>query len=202
MNLDLFNNGVHSIYHSLLEIKSAEEQIETNKSFDHDDHIIHWKDSSGNTSFYLEGYNKPPISYGYKFVILNLIQGIELVLKAFLHDKTDRGIFRGKNGYTINLHDAIENTLSVKTELLSEEERNLLIRSSDIRNEMQHYEFRYDLDEIRELGKRLYFLASKVVLGLFEVDIKKYFEFDQWTDEEDVVVDVIKNLKTGFYTSG
>ena len=202
MKLELLNNGLHSIYHALEEIDKAETPIVASREFDSDNHMIHWKDGSGNLSFYLEGYSKPPPVYGYKFAVLNLIQGLELVLKSYLHDKTDISIFRGNKGHTINLHEAVKNVVEINAGIFNPQERALIEASSDIRNEMQHYEFIYEASEIRQLTRELYFLVAKIVKSLFDIELYKHFEFNQWTESDDRVTDIIRNLKLRLYHEG
>jgi hypothetical protein len=202
MKLELLNNGLHSIYHALEEIDKAESSIVTGREFDSDDHMIHWRDSSGNLSFYLEGYSKPPPVYSYKFAILNLIQGLELVLKSYLHERTAISIFRGNKGHTINLHEAVKNVVEINPDIFNAQERLLIEASSDIRNEMQHYEFVYELTDISRLTRELYFLAAKAVKRLFNLDLYKHFEFNQWTETDDKVADIIKNLNARLHHEG
>jgi hypothetical protein len=195
MKLELLNNGLHSIYHALQEIDNAELPTESSRDFDPDDHMIHWKDSLGNLSFYLEGYSKPPPAYGYKFAVLNLIQGLELILKSYLHEKANISIFKGNKGYTINLHEAVEKVVKINPSIFNPQEKLLIEASSDIRNKMQHYEFVYEVAEIKKLTSELYFLISKIVQLLFELNLYKHFEFNQWTESTDRIVNVINNLK-------
>ena len=202
MKLELLNNGLHSIYHALEEIDKAESPIVSSREFDSDDHMIHWRNSNGSLSFYLEGYSKPPPVYGYKFAVLNLIQGLELILKSYLHEKTDVSIFRGNKGQTINLHEAVKNVVTINADIFNRQERILIEASSDIRNEMQHYEFVYEVSKIKKLTIELYYLVAKVVKSLFDLDLYKHFEFNQWTESDDRVVDIIRNLKLRLYHEG
>ena len=202
MQLALFNNGLHSIYHALEEIDKAESPVQTHREFDAVDHVIHWQDSQGRLSFYLEGYSKPPPVYCYKFAVLNLIHGLELVLKSYLHEKTNISIFRGSNGYTISLHKAVKNVVEINLDLFNSEEKALIVAASDIRNKMQHYEFMYELSEIRKLTRELYFLVAKIIKAFFDIELYKYFEFNQWTETDDRVADIIQNLKLSQHHEG
>ena len=126
MKLELLNNGLHSIYHALQEIDNAEFPTASSREFDSDSHLIHWNDSNGNLSFYLEGYSKPPPAYGYKFAVLNLIQGLELILKAYLHEKANVSIFKGNKGHTINLHEALEKVINTNPTIFNPQEKLLI----------------------------------------------------------------------------
>ena len=195
MQLALFNNGLHSIYHALEEIDKAESSVQTHREFDAVNHVIHWKDSQGRLSFYLEGYSKPPPIYCYKFAVLNLIQGLELVLKSYLYEKANISIFRGSNGHTISLHEAVKKVVQINSDLFSSEEKALILAASVIRNKMQHYEFIFELLEIRKLTRELYFIVAKIIKSFFDIELYKYFEFNQWTETDDRVADIIQNLK-------
>jgi hypothetical protein len=199
MKLELFNNAMHSIYHALEQISIAERILQSDKEFDHEDHMVHWKNESGNTSFFLEGYSKPTPIYRYKFVVLNLILGLELVLKSYIQEKTSSSIFKGKNGYTINLHEALKITLGLNSSLLSESEKTLIENASNLRNQMQHYEFSYELSELRRLSRELYLVISKIANSLFSIDLVKYFEYDHWSENEDPIYEIIKNVRNGAY---
>lgn len=201
MKLELFNNAIHSIYHALEEIKYAESYVEEDKEFDHDSHIVSWKNDKGQESFYLDGYSKPPPIYGYKFVILNLIQGLELVLKSYLHERTDKSIFEGNNGYTINLREAIKSTLEINPIMLNKDEESLVQSSSFLRNQIQHYQFTYEIEAIRNMARSLFLLISKIVSFLFDIKLREYFEFDHWKNGEDQIVDVIRSINWSLYNN-
>jgi hypothetical protein len=199
MKLELFNNAMHSIYHALEQLSIAEKNLQSSKVFDHEQHMVHWKNENGNTSFFLEGYSKPTPIYRYKFVVLNLILGLELVLKSYIQEKTLSSIFKGKNGYTINLHEALKTTLNLNASILSESEKTLIESASDLRNQMQHYEFSYEISELRKLSRDLYLVISKITHSLYSIELLEYFEFDHWSEQEDPIYEVIKNLRRGLY---
>ena len=60
---------------------------------------------------------------------------------------------------------------------------------------MQHYEFLYKETEIKKLTSELYFLVSKTVQLLFDINLYKHFEFNQWTESTDTIINVINMLK-------
>ena len=194
MQLALLDNGLHSIYHALEEMDKAESSFQTHREFDAVNHMIHWNDSRGRLSFHIDGYGKPPPIYCYKFAVLNLIQGLELVLKSYLHEKANISIFRGSKGDTISLHDAVIKVVAINSDLFSFEEKDIILAASVIRNKIQHYEFIFELLEIRKLIRELYFIVAKIIKTFFDIELYKYFEFNQWTETDDRVADVIRNL--------
>ena len=188
-----------SVYDALSHIQIAESYPYSEREFDSDSHTVEWKNEGGHICFYIEGYSKPPKSYHYKFAILSLIQGIELLLKSFVSTHRHESLFKGKERKTINLHEALKISLSIQPGIFSEDQRMLIVRAVDIRNEMQHYQFSHTLNEVREISRELFIVILKFAKDSHGIDVAKHFEFDQWTDREDPVYKVIVNLKMNLY---
>ena len=199
LKLSLFNNAIHSLYHALEMIDHAESADDSDREFDAEDHLISWRNERVHLSFYLEGYSRPPRVYGYKFVILSLIQTIELLLKAHLHDNMGLDIFLADGQRTITLGAALRRILDADPILLNQKQRALIKKAATVRNEIQHYEFDYDLESARDLSRQLFTVISHFLNSIFDINVDRYFEFDQWCDDEDPIAVVIRNLRLGVY---
>jgi hypothetical protein len=194
IQLNLFNNSMHCLYHSLKQIDAAECQDLEKKQFDHEEHIVTSINEDGKECFYIEGYAKPPNAYLYSFAISQMIQSLELLLKYILHKENKSSIFQGKKGHTITISNAIFQFLKSHPECLNENQSAFLLSAADIRNSIQHYEFHYTHDEAIELSGNLLAVICSICKKLLNINIVEYFSFNHWTDDFDTVGDTAKGL--------
>ncbi len=81
IKLNLRQNALHSLYHAIEHLGMVEDCPEpTDRLFDPDTDSIEWRGKDGATIFYCGNFVRPPPTYNYKFAILHLIQGLELLV--------------------------------------------------------------------------------------------------------------------------
>jgi hypothetical protein len=129
-----------------------------------------------------------PAEYNLKFALLHLIQSCELLLKAHLVEtRGPDSILDSKAGRTITLTKALTIVGSSIKRLLTTKEFDLLLRAKDLRNQMQHSEFAYQSDHLRQICTDFLVICSFFSQRLFGVNVVAELMYDPWTDSEDPV---------------
>jgi hypothetical protein len=196
IKLNLFQNAMHSLYHSLEHVGAAEHEYNKDRSFDHDEHLISWKHKDGGESFYVgKDYTKPPSNYNYKYAILHSIQALELLLKHFISQRSPDAIFTSeKRDKTISLAKALEEALKIDSTLFTHSQRALILQAKNIRNTIEHYEFHCSTYSARAMVADFITVIADLAYRVFEIKLIEYFSFDQWRDDEDPIKDIIGDL--------
>ncbi|ENM5752261.1 hypothetical protein V4V53_004097 [Vibrio mimicus] len=194
MKLDLFNNSMHSFYHALREVDAANrKELDTLKRYDAEQNVVEWTNQKGNLCFYLDGFERPPNSYNYKFAVLNLIQAIELLCKAYLQD-SGTSIFN-KKGRTITMSDCVNKTLLLNPSIFSVDDKSFIQNASELRNTIQHFQLDSTESEISTITNRLIHIFDSLLSCLFDIDIVEYFEFDHWSDDFEPLVRILRDSR-------
>lgn len=197
LKLNLKNNALHTLYHAVEHLISArrDTEKEVDRLFHPDTHIIEWKNKSGHLSFYVEGYNKPPARYEYKFALLHLIQASELLMKAHIAEINEAEIFSSpKKTRTIGMRECTKKIASYYPDLLTPGQVSLLFRSKDIRNEIEHFRFDYKESDVKSMCHDLLAIAGLFSMKFYKISLAREFSFDPWRDDTDPVGTYLEHL--------
>lgn len=201
IKLNLKQNALHSLYHAIEHLGMVEDYFEpTDRFFDPDSHSLEWKEENGATIFYCGNFVRPPSNYNYKFVILHLIQGLELLVKSYIESKEPDAIFKDKKKKkTISLREGLPKLLSLDPGLLNIQQITLIQQANDIRNTIEHYEFSYATKEARNIALEFLSISNYLAYKFFDINLAEEFSYDPWNNKEDPVGFILEGL---FYKIG
>jgi len=197
IKLNLKQNAFHSLYHAIEHLGMAQQDCSepTDRLFDPDTHSLEWRGKDGSTIFYSGAFIRPPFTYNYKFVILHLIQGLELLIKAYIESKEPDSIYRDKKKKnTISLREGLPKLLNLEPYLLNVQQITLIQQANDIRNAIEHYEFSYATKEARNIALEFLSISNYLAYKLFEINLAEEFSYDPWTDDYDPVGGILEGL--------
>lgn len=197
VKLNLRQNALHTLHHAVEHLYAADRDSteRASRSFDHEDHVVEWRDEKGRRSFSASEFTRPPASYSLKFALLHLIQASELLLKSYVQATDPRAIFvRSGSRKTIGLREALHFVVEKNPGLLSPEELSLLLQAKDLRNEIEHYEFHFGEGNLHQICTDFLALCSLLCEKLLRVSIIDAFSWDYMRDHPDPVADYIGGI--------
>ena len=197
MRLNLVQNALHTIQHAVEHLNWSTQGTDTGRLFDDKSHAVEWRDKSGTLCFYVPEleFTRPPAAYNLKVALLHLIQGSELLLKAYLEKHEPAAFFpRRGSKVTINLKKALDVTISRNPQLFTPAQHKLLLESKDLRNEIEHYKF--DVGEEKIQGLCIDFLALAVLLAqkLLSINLIECFSWDYLYDRPEPTADYVAEI--------
>jgi len=139
----------------------------------------------GIISFYMdELYYIPPKYYELKFSILHFIHGIELLLLDIVKSNNEYAIFKSKESKkTINFWDALNKTIKIIPDLLSDTQIESLKTCKELRNNLEHFEIQSNYDELYKYSSQLLSIINCIFQIYLNLNLVKFFEFDCWKDQ-------------------
>jgi len=95
IKLDLRQNAMHTLYHAVEHLYWSESDTDAKegRSFDHDEHMVQWRNDGGHLCFPLSDFTRLPAAFNLKFAALHLIQAAELLLKAYVEHCEPAALF-------------------------------------------------------------------------------------------------------------
>jgi len=197
IKMTLRQNAFHTLYHAVEHLAKADRAVEDSpgdRYYDADGFVVR-RTERGSESFYVSEFQKPPPSYDSKFALLHLIQATELLMKAHLAEGSPDSIFTRKHRErTIDMGKCVREIEIRYPSLLSGNQRTLLLRARDYRNAIEHYEFEYPLDLVRQICIDLLAMCGMFSQRFFGVNMAEEFSFDPWTDASDPVGGYLQSL--------
>lgn len=185
IKLDLFQNGLHSLYHGVEHLRQAlaSEKDDDIAAYDPRDGTVTRRMPDGRTSWSLVAYSRPPDIYGIKFAILHLIQAVELLVKAYLA-RSDQAAIRERPGSdrTIPMRTAVTRLANERPHLLDPEHLDLVMRAGDVRNAIEHSAFAYEFARMKEMAIDFLAVSSYLSATLHDINIVEVFQYDPYTD--------------------
>jgi hypothetical protein len=151
LRLNLRQNALHTLHHAVEHLQWSQTDPDE-RSFDHRNHSVQWKNEEGHLCFAWAEFSRLPSVYNLKFALLHLIQASELLLKSYVEQCEPAALFvRPGSKKTINLQTALSFTTERNPDLLTPAEVALLMQAKDLRNVIEHYEIEFSDKEFRSL---------------------------------------------------
>lgn len=196
IRLNLLQNAVHTLYHAVEHLYWSElDDSKEGRHFDHDEHMVSWRDEHGHLCFPMADFTRLPAVYSLKFALLHLIQAAELLLKAHVERYDPVALFvRPGSRYTINLQTALNFCLGRNPALLSSAQYALLLQAKDLRNDIEHYEFKFDQGRFRTLCTDFLAICVLLAQALLSVNIVDVFSWDWLRDKPDPVAKYLSSM--------
>lgn len=198
MKLSLIRNALHSIEDGIKHLNDAtsNEALEQLARFDPADGSVSIENTDGSRSWYADGdLTKLPKAYGVKFAILHLIQGVELLIKAYL-ERVEPGStsVKTKPGYSIGMTAAVRRLVHLRPSLLAPNHLELLLRAREIRNQVEHAELDMQWTAARRTALDFLSLANYLVFALHSVRLGEVFSFDPYREDGNRAGEMLKAL--------
>lgn len=198
IKLNLKQNAFHTLRHAIEHLALAAEDDETacGKKWDDEDECVVSQCNGRVTCQFAGPLARRPARYNLKFALQHLIQACELLLKAHLVAVHGRqSIADPKNSKkTISLYKALTLASSAVGGLLTQEEVELLFRANDLRNQVQHHEFAYEHERLRQICIEFLAICSLFSQKLFGVNLVTELMFDPWVENSDPVGEYLCSL--------
>lgn len=188
VRLNLKINAFNSIYQGLVHLDSAVYNNNDIRSkdieFDHEDHMITYR-QNGKISFYVdEFYSIPPNYYELKFSVLHFTHGIELLLLDIVKSKNENDIFSSKgSGKTINFWAALNKAKEIIKDLLTDSQIKSLKMCKELRNNLEHFEIQSDYNEMYKVTSQLLSIINGIFQMHLHLNLVRFYEFDCWKKE-------------------
>lgn len=201
LKLNIKQNALHSLHHAIGLIHAASSDDDfRGRVFNDDDHFVEWYED-GRLQFSLSDYTPLPPTYSLKFVLLHLIQAVELVLKAYIADIDPQAIFIHKKGVitnkTIGMYDALKFIEMHKPGLLSDAEKVLLGKVKDLRNNVEHHEFEFGKLALKQMCIDFLALSAYLTQSLLSINLLEIFDYDALRDRTDPVSGFLQHVLSG-----
>src|SRR2546428_4504693 len=121
IRLNLRQNAIHTLYHAVEHLYwSDSDDRKEGRHFDHDEHIVSWRDEHGHLCFPMADFSRLPAVYSLKFSLLHLIQAAELLLKAYVEQCDPAALFvKAGSRTTIGFRTALNFSVERNPTLLS-----------------------------------------------------------------------------------
>jgi hypothetical protein len=180
IKLSLKQNAFHTLRHAIehLGMAAEEDVLPSDQKWDKTGEYVV---SNGGRTFWSPGLlGKRPAIYNLKFALLHLIQSCELLLKAHLVEtQGPESILDSKNAQrTITIFRALTRVGADVRGLLTKEEFELLSHANDLRNQIQHHEFEFEDDRLRQLCVDFLVICSFLSQKLFGVNVAEELSYD------------------------
>ncbi len=195
LKLDLRQNALHTLHHAVEHLQWSEDTSRRDeRSFDHDDRSVSWKDQKGHLCFAVPEFTRLPSGYNLKFSVLHLIQASELLLKSYVEQCDPAALFvRPGSTKTINLQQALEFTIKRNPTLLTPAEVALLLEAKRFRNAIEHYRFEMS-EDLRAICVDFLAVCMLLAQALLLINIADVFSWDYLCNEPDKVADYLTSI--------
>ena len=197
IRLNLRQNALHTLYHAVEHLywSESDTNIKEGRSFDHEEHMVEWRNELGHLCFPLADFTRLPAVYSLKFALLHLIQAAELLLKCYVRLCEPAALFvKTGSTRTIDLRTALNFTVGRKPTLLSRAEYAQLLEAKDFRNAMEHSEFELEETTFRSLCTDFLAICALLAQALLSVSIVDAFSWDYLGDAPDKVAEYLSTL--------
>jgi hypothetical protein len=198
IRLSLLQNSLHSIHHAVEHLDSAlsESDAEDAAAYDPLGGAVGTNTADGKQSWYVpDPYLKPPTAYQIKFAILHLIQGVELMVKAYLENQQPgTTIERGRSNRSITMRAAARALVAARPQLLDPDHLDLIMRTGDFRNQIEHAAFDMEWSAASRLALDFLSVANYLGYSLHGVRLAEVFDFDPYRNDGDPVGEAVGRL--------
>jgi hypothetical protein len=94
LKLNLLQNALHTLHHAIEHLEWSQDSDDSarERSFDHDDRSVSWREGSS-LCFLAPDFTRLPAAYNLKFALLHLIQASELLLKSYVALQEPSAVF-------------------------------------------------------------------------------------------------------------
>jgi hypothetical protein len=194
IRLNLRQNAMHTLYHAVEHLYWSESGSEAmpGRSFSHEEHTVEWRNEHGHLCFPLADFSRLPSVYNLKFAILHLIQAAELLLKCYVEQCELSALFvKPGSRRTVDLRTALNFAVERNPTLLSPAQYALLLETKELRNAIEHYEFKLAEDRFRTLCTDFLAVCALLAQALLSLNIAEAFSWDYLRDKPDQVADYL-----------
>jgi ribosomal protein L37E len=198
IKLNLKQNAFHTLRHAIQQMADAsrEDDLAYGRKWDERFQTV---DYTENGRVYYQPVGplaRRPARYNLKFALLHLIQSCELFLKAYLVEtQGSASILDAKNGQrTITLYEALKRASKSIQGLLTLGEVELLFSANALRNQIQHFEFEYRTDALRQLCVDFLVICRLLAQKLFGVNVVEELTYDPCRNEADPLGDFLSTM--------
>jgi hypothetical protein len=187
IKLNLKQNAFHTLRHAIQQMADASRDNELAYGREWDGHDVFYTENGQRVYQPVGPLGRRPASYNLKFALLHLIQSCELLLKAHLVEtQGSASIIEAKNGQkTINIYEALKRASKSIQGLLTLNEVELLFSANALRNQIQHFEFEYRTDAMRQLCVDFLIICRHLAQRLFGINVVEELTYDPWRNEAD-----------------
>lgn len=196
IRLSLLQNAMHTLYHAVEHLYWSErEDVKEGRAFNHEEHLVEWKNERGHLCFPLSDFTRLPAVYSLKFAMLHLIQAAELLLKAYVERQEPAAVFvKPGSRKTIDLRTALEFAIKRNPLLLSPSEYALLLEAKEFRNRIEHYQFNWEEAKFRVVCADFLTICLLLSQTLFSINMVEAFAWDHLKDEPDPIADYLSSV--------
>lgn len=203
LKLNLLQNALHSLHHGIEHMMTADSDDHTSRLFHDQDHSVEWREDASKISFTVPDFTPPPNRYELKFALLHLIQSIELLLKAFVYKINPDAVWKDSNrSKTIGLYASIKFVRRYFPDLLTKEDESFILQLKDVRNYIEHYEFKWDFEKTRSNCIDCIYLCSLIAQSLHSINIIDAFSWDYFRDKEGEASQYLSTISYGLSEHG
>jgi hypothetical protein len=194
IQLNLRQNAMHTLYHAVEHLywSESDRDVVHDRSFNHEEHTVEWRNERGHLCFPLADFTRLPAVYNLKFATLHLIQAAELLLKCYVEQCEPQALFvKPGSRRTVDLRTALNFTAMRNPSLLSPAQYALLLETKNLRNAIEHYEFRLAEGRFRTLCTDFLAICALLAQALLSVNIAEAFSWDYLQDKPDQVANYL-----------
>lgn len=130
----------------------------------------------------------------WKFAIINIVQSMELMFKERLRQTHERFIYDNidKPRHTVSITLALERLIGICNIKLGQDDRIIIHKAIEWRNQMMHYEVDISIDEVKARFALLFEFLSHFHKEYLGEELHKYIAAEYWEQEAELV-ELFKN---------